>query len=216
MSVEGTSLNTTGARRPRFAGPTRFPTLSWVGSAAFVLMALAATGIRAQGSASSSLPTLTTAEQIRKLSPDEAVRRYPVRIRAVVTYWDPANVDYYVQDSTAGIYINEPDGKFRFSPGQVLEIEGETEEPDFAPQIGHPRYRVLGLAGLPQPKKVSLEALESTREDSQWVEVEGIVRAASPGLAFGSGVRSRCRAALRLTSPPAAVTCLSLFSIRLI
>jgi PAS domain S-box-containing protein len=140
---------------------------------------------QAQSSAPTSLPTLTTAEQIRELSPDRAVRRYPVRIRAVVTYCDPTNLDYYVQDSTAGIYVNEPQGKFHFSAGTLLEIEGTTEEPDFAPQIGNPHYRVLGVANLPQPQKANLDSLRSTREDSQWVEFEGIVHEASPGLTVG-------------------------------
>src|SRR5579863_3302609 len=140
----------------------------------WTFLPFAAIQARAKASTSSSLPTLTTAEQVRKLSLDEARRGYPVRLRAVVTYWDPPNQDYYVQDSTAGIYVHETQGKFQFKPGQLLEVEGVTEEPDFAPQIGEPRYRALGQAAPPQAKRVSLEALESTREDSQWVEFEGI------------------------------------------
>ena len=116
----------------------------------------------------------------------------------MVTYCDPANLDYYVQDSTAGIYVNETGGKFRFRPGQLLEIEGVTEEPDFAPQIGNPRYQVLGEAGPPKPKKVTLDALESTREDSQWVEFEGIVERASQGLRVGRTVPTQNGIALEL------------------
>ena len=53
------------------------------------------------------LPTLTTAEQVRELTADQAKRGYPVRLRAVVTYIDFAVGDFFVQDSTAGIYVNE-------------------------------------------------------------------------------------------------------------
>ena len=140
---------------------------------------LGAAVARAQSPPKSS-PVLTTAEQIRELSPDEAVRRYLIRIRAVVTYWDPEVGDYFVQDRTAGIFVNDSQGDFRFTPGQLVEIEGVTEEPDFAPQIGSPRYRVLGQGPLPKPKTVTLEALESTREDSQWIEFGGIVHEALP------------------------------------
>ena len=57
-------------------------------------------------------------------------------------------------------------------------MEGVTEAPDFAPQIGKPRYRVIGRAPLPPAKRVSLERMLSTAEDSQWVETQGIVRQA--------------------------------------
>ena len=135
----------------------------------------------------SSLPVLTTAEQIRELSPDQARRGYPVRIRGVVTYCDPLNGAYFVQDSTAGIFVNDLKAGFQFKPGQLLEVEGVSEDPDFAPQIGKPRYRVLGQTDLPHAKRVSLDTLESTGDDSQWVELEGVVHDASstPGQRAG-------------------------------
>lgn len=122
------------------------------------------------------LPTLTTAEQVRELTADQANRGYPVRLRAVVTYIDFAVGDFFAQDATAGIYVNESNRSLRFQPGDLLEIEGVTEELDFAPQITKARYRVLGRAPLPRPRKVHLGDLLSTREDSQWVQIEGIVQ----------------------------------------
>jgi hypothetical protein len=122
---------------------------------------------------------LTTAEQIRELTADQASRGYPVRLRAVITYIDPSNGDFFVQDSTAGIYISEPSPNLRFQPGDLLEIEGITES-DFAPEITKARYRLLGQAPLPRPHQVHLDDLLSTREDSQWVQVEGIVQGVEP------------------------------------
>ena len=124
--------------------------------------------------------TLTTAEQVRELTADQANRRYPVRLRAVVTYHDFAAGDFFVQDATAGIYVNESNPKLHFQPGELLEIEGVTEEPDFAPQIAQARYRLLGQAPLPQPRTVRLADLMSTHEDSQWVQLEGIVQDVVP------------------------------------
>ncbi len=133
----------------------------------------------AQAKTPSPLPVLTTAQQVRVLSPDEANRAYPVRLRAVVTYCDFRNQDFFVQDATAGIFVDDPALKTAFATGDELEIEGVTEDPDFAPQIGKPRYRILGQAPLPRPQPASFDALISTREDSQFVQFEGVVQSAS-------------------------------------
>ncbi len=84
--------------------------------------------------------------------------------------------DLFVQDATAGIWVHVAKGSPALSAGAVVDLEGVTEIPDFAPQIGHPRYRVIGRAALPQPRRPSLETMLSTAEDSQWVETRGIVR----------------------------------------
>ncbi len=128
---------------------------------------------------SGSLPLLTSARQIRTLTPDKANRGYPVRLRAVVTYIDPPAGDFFVQDATAGIYLNDAQQVPHVSTGDLVEVEGATEDLDFAPQIGRPAVRVLGRAALPKPREVGFDALISTREDSQWVRFDGVVRAAA-------------------------------------
>ena len=49
---------------------------------------------------------LKTVAQIRKLSRDEAMLQRPIRLRAVVTYSDPSWDLLFIQDSTAGIYVD--------------------------------------------------------------------------------------------------------------
>jgi PAS domain S-box-containing protein len=139
-----------------------------------ILSAAAVYGQPAKGAA--VLPVLTHISQIRQLTPNEAARGYPVRIRAVVTYWDRAHGDLFVQDSTAGIWVDIPPSAAPLEAGQLVELEGVTEIPDFAPQIGNPRYRIVGTAPLPRARQVSLERMLSTAEDSQWVETQGVVR----------------------------------------
>jgi diguanylate cyclase (GGDEF)-like protein/PAS domain S-box-containing protein len=138
------------------------------------------------------LPVLTRVADIRRLNADEANRGYPIRLRAVVTYFAPPNPnllpgeryslfrapDMFIQDSSAGIFVNVPREGPSAQPGQLIEIEGISESPDFSPQIGQPRWRVIGQARLPVAKPVSFERLASTAEDSQFVSVQGIVRAA--------------------------------------
>jgi signal transduction histidine kinase/CheY-like chemotaxis protein len=121
------------------------------------------------------LPTLTRAEQARELSPAEANRGYPVRLQAIVTFVD--DFALFVQDSSAGIAVIASGLSHDVHAGQLVELEGITECPDFAPQINRARIQVVGAAPMPHPKRVSFERLASTKEDSQWVEVEGIVRA---------------------------------------
>ena len=133
---------------------------------------------------------LTRIAQIRQLTAAQAARGYPVRVRAVVTYYSPSGPsflgrdafmngetpDLFVEDATAGIWVNLPKGAPPLRAGQLVEMDGVTEIPDFAPQIGKPRYRVIGTAPLPEPKRPSLERMISSAEDSQWVETQGIVR----------------------------------------
>jgi len=125
------------------------------------------------------LPALTTIKQIRQLSRSEAARNYPVRLRAVVTYYyGGAPPDLFLHDSTGGVWVNLPEGIPALDPGDVIEIEGVSEQPDFAPQIGRPRWRVVGSSPLPAAPRVAYGQMASTHEDGQWVEVQGIVRTA--------------------------------------
>ena len=48
----------------------------------------------------------------------------------------------------------------------------------FASEIDNPRVRILGEATLPMPRRVSGEELASGVQDSQFVEVEGVVMSA--------------------------------------
>jgi len=129
-------------------------------------------------SAGASLPLLTRVEQIRTLKLEDADRGYPVRIRGVVTYFDPDTLDFFVQDSTGGIWVDLGNNNPGIHFGQLVEVEGLSAAPDFAPQIAKPHFRVLGSAPLPVARRVTYNALASTKEDSQWVEVEGIIHRA--------------------------------------
>jgi len=152
----------------------------WWAAGLLILILTPARGLWGQAAGPSHLPELTTAKQIRALTADQANQGYPVRLRAVVTYSDLAGMDLFVQDSTAGIYINLGGASPRYRSGELLEIEGVSEQPDFAPQIGKPRFRDLGRAPPPRARKVTIDDLLSSREDSQWVQVEGIVQDVEP------------------------------------
>jgi signal transduction histidine kinase/CheY-like chemotaxis protein len=124
-------------------------------------------------------PLLTSIRQVRELPPEKAKRGYPIRVHAVVTYCDISQNDLFVQDGTAGIYVNPRDTKISLRSGELVEVEGITGPGDFATEIVNPEVKVLGVAALPNPKKISGETLATGVEDSQFVEVEAVVRSIS-------------------------------------
>ncbi len=126
----------------------------------------------------SSLPVLTQVDQIKRLSALEAGRNYPVRIRGVVTYYDPEWSMLFLQDTTAGVYV-EAKGKFEVKFGDEVEVEGVSGPGAFAPVISEPRFRVLGRGSLPVARTYTLDHLITGVEDSQWIELQGVIQSLS-------------------------------------
>ena len=52
------------------------------------------------------LPILKTIREVRELPSEKARLGYPIHLRAVVTYANKPERDLFVQDSTAGIFVN--------------------------------------------------------------------------------------------------------------
>ncbi|MBZ5596244.1 MAG: response regulator [Acidobacteriia bacterium] len=154
---------------------------------------------------------LERASEIRALSPQEADRGLPVRLRAVVTYYDAAQTDLFVQDATAGIYVElkgSADKPAGLEQGQAIELTAVTASGDFAPELVKPRIRILGPGVLPVPRKVSIEQISSGGQDSQWVEGEGVVHGAAIDnklLVLGVFMGGRRIQVRILKFPPAAV-----------
>jgi hypothetical protein len=128
---------------------------------------------------------LRTVGEIRSLTPQQATNRLPVRVQATVTFWENNMYSRFVQDETAGIYVGERTNLPALTAGQTVEIEGFTDKGDFAPVIQATAVRVLGTAKLPAAKPVSVGDLLSGREDSQLVELTGIVRSVKTSGATG-------------------------------
>ena len=129
--------------------------------------------------ANPNLPTLTTVRQVLELSRVEAVKGYPVHLRTIVTYYYGGSPpDLFLHDDTGGIWVNLPAGAPALQAGEIIELTGVTEQPDFAPQIALPQWQVVGTSPLPTAPRVTYGQMSSTHEDGQWVEVEGIVRRA--------------------------------------
>ncbi|MEI9865833.1 MAG: hypothetical protein WDN00_15015 [Limisphaerales bacterium] len=76
----------------------------------------------------------------------------------------------------AGIYLQYSTNTPPLVPGQIIEITGTSSPGEYAPILVPEQVHVVGQAALPVPKVVTYEQLASGMEDSQFVEISGVVR----------------------------------------
>jgi signal transduction histidine kinase len=113
---------------------------------------------------------------VHALSQEEAKKGYPVQLRGVVTYFDDLSINFFMQDRTGGVYVQWKPEMPKPVPGQLIELEGNTIQTDYAPDIGNAHFRALGSAVMPEPDHPGFSEMVSNTEDSKWIEVEGPVR----------------------------------------
>jgi signal transduction histidine kinase len=93
---------------------------------------------------------------------------------------DAPSPDFFVQDATAGIYVEGSlSPRFPHQLSQLVEVEGVTGPGKFAPVIRETKLRVLGPGVLPKPQLFPFSELANGQHDSQWAQVRGIVRSAA-------------------------------------
>jgi signal transduction histidine kinase len=121
-------------------------------------------------------PVLTNAVDIISLPAERAARSLKAEVRGVVTAADPVwRGRFFLQDATAGVFVDNIDG-LRPEPGTLVEVSGITHPGAYAPIITAPTVRQVGTAPLPAAKPVAIERLMSGAEDSQRIEISGVVR----------------------------------------
>jgi signal transduction histidine kinase len=118
--------------------------------------------------------TLTRISEIQSLTPEQAARRHPVRVRGVITYADAEWHNAFLQDRDGAVYVDLRDSSIR--PGHYCEVIGETSPGGFAPDLVNATFRILGTTNLPVAARVDLEDLADGRLDASWVRMEGVVR----------------------------------------
>ena len=119
---------------------------------------------------------LTTAAAVRELTVEQAQQPMRVHLRGVVTFFDENLYKRFIQDDTAGIYLQASTNTPSLIPGQVVDVEGVSSPGEYAPIVVPEKVRVVGQAALPVPTPVTYEQLASGQEDSQFVEITGVVR----------------------------------------
>jgi diguanylate cyclase (GGDEF)-like protein/PAS domain S-box-containing protein len=93
-----------------------------------------------------------------------------------VTYYDTVAPNLFVQDSTGGIWVDLRKSKAK-PPllGEVLDLRG-TVGNGFSPDIENPVWTVTGKSAPPTPHLISYDDAATGSFDSQWVQMEGVVR----------------------------------------
>jgi signal transduction histidine kinase/CheY-like chemotaxis protein len=125
---------------------------------------------------------ITTARQAHHLPIDQARHGYPVRLHAIVTYYDTF-IDnrfaaMFVRDSTESVFVSAPlVPLLPIRPGSIVDLEAVTSPGEFAPMLEFRKLTVVGHTSLPHDgKPISFHRLRSGADDGQWVEIEGVVR----------------------------------------
>ncbi len=147
-------------------------------AAVWTLFALRTVGAQ---SPSAVLPTLTTALAAHQLTAQEAQRHYPVRLRAVVTYYDPfldqRQTAMFVQDSSRGIFVALMHISAQtVAAGDLVEVTGLSSPGDYSSMVDHAHVRVIGKAHLPFiAPRLNMNAIMDSQADAEWAEIEGVV-----------------------------------------
>ncbi|MBM3841453.1 MAG: sensor histidine kinase [Verrucomicrobia bacterium] len=128
--------------------------------------------------ADAPLNVLTQAVQVLKLSPSEASRDYPVRLRAVVTFFEQRTELCFVHDETGGVYVYLKNWARPARAGDVVEVTGTTSAGTFSSSVKQGDLNVIRPGQLPEPKFIAIEQLSAGRDDCRWIQVEGVVRRA--------------------------------------
>ncbi len=121
---------------------------------------------------------LTNAADVLALSANDASSGIPVSVTGVVTAAETNwNGRFFVQDRSGGVFV---ENKSRKQPvaGDLVEVKGVSHPGGYAPIITKPHWKKIGTAPLPDARPVTIERLMSGTEDSQRVEISGIIRSA--------------------------------------
>lgn len=162
---------------------TRRGVLPFLLHVALAVAVIGCTARRLGAETRGDLPLLTTTHAARRLSVGEALKRYPIRLQAVVTFYDPTadprSTQLFVSDPTGCIFV----GLSKLPAvapraGELVEVTGVSGPGDFAPVIDHATLRAVRDLRLPsKAHRVDMADLLTGEQDSQWVEVQGVVRA---------------------------------------
>jgi diguanylate cyclase (GGDEF)-like protein len=123
---------------------------------------------------------LRTIRELKSLSVETAAKQLPVDVRGTVTFIDPSTSLLFVQDATAGAYVDIHNGSSpEVAAGDIVHVQGVSGPGDYAPIITRSTITRLGRGAMPKPLKLSLQTLAAGNNDGSWVEIVGIVHAAS-------------------------------------
>ncbi|HET6572587.1 MAG TPA: ATP-binding protein, partial [Fimbriiglobus sp.] len=130
-------------------------------------------------------PVTHTAADVRRLARD-ARGSHPVRLIGVVTYADPGEPVFYVQDDTAGVMVRRAPGLAAPRPGDLVAVDGTVRPGSFPPELTARTVTRLGAGSLPDLVHYDLSRGHSRWLDGQYVEVWAVVQTVHSPTAAGA------------------------------
>ena len=125
--------------------------------------------------ASGADSTLTQVAHVRRLTPEQAAQRIPIDVEGVVTHPYMAH-SFFLHDGEEGIWVGLKQGA-ALKHGQKVRVTGRSGPGEFAPVSREANVVVIGPGKMPEAQSLSLDGIKTGAVDSQWLEMEGIVRA---------------------------------------
>jgi diguanylate cyclase (GGDEF)-like protein len=122
---------------------------------------------------------LRTVRELKSLSVETAAKQLPVDVQGTVTFFDPSSSLLFLQDATAGVYVDIHSGSPEVEAGDIVRVRGMSGPGDYAPIITLPTFTRLGHGPMPTPRTLSLQILASGDNDAGWVDIVGIVHSVS-------------------------------------
>jgi len=119
---------------------------------------------------------LASLHSIHVLTLDAAHSGLPVVFEATVTYYNPGDVDLFVQDRGEAVYVEAKRGQ-DFAPGDRVLVKGKTRG-SFTPDVLSDSVTVLHHGAAPVPMAANFEQLIRAERDCMWVSVHAVVRSA--------------------------------------
>jgi signal transduction histidine kinase/CheY-like chemotaxis protein len=118
---------------------------------------------------------------IKKLAPDEAATKLPVRLRGVITSVNPVLLDGFLQGESGAIYLEQNEFLRGKAIGDLVEVTGVTDPGGFSPVVMVEGLEVVGKSPLPTPKPATAVGLALGRFDAERVVIQGTVRSFQTG-----------------------------------
>jgi hypothetical protein len=143
----------------------------------------------AQAAAHQQAVPLTQIVQVRQLSQELARGSLPVKLTGIVTDLSGYHGSFFLQDSGAGISVDRAE-KAEVRVGDRVEVAGTSGAGLFAPTVLSSKVVVIGHGPPPQARRFGYGDLMGGTQDSQWVEIQGVVHSARIADLFGRDVLS--------------------------
>jgi len=120
--------------------------------------------------------TLTTVHAIQGLSSAEASKALPVAFETTITYYNPKDIDMFVQDGDEAIYVQAPKGA-NLAPGDRVLVRGHTGV-YYRPDVFGESVTLLHHGPVPKPVAATFDQMIRAELFCRLVTVRGVIQSA--------------------------------------